>query len=140
MSYCVIFIAVGLPCGQVNGLGNCNNLSIKLSTSSFVNTICAFTAALHATVAINFSSFSCFAVLATVFISSNVSKNKSFVSKSMHTVGTPVNFIVFSPNSSNINPAFSNISIFSFAISISLCVSVIISGNRSNCESFVLSL
>ena len=99
-------MSVCITCGQVNGFGSLNSLSIKLSTSSFVNAMLAFTAALHATVAINFSSISCFAVLATVFISSNVSKNSSFVSNSKQMLGTPVNLIVFSPNSSNKNPAF----------------------------------
>ena len=59
------------------------------------------------------------------------SKNNSFVSKSIQTVGTPINLIVFSPNSSKVNPAFLNISIFSFAISISLCVNVMTSGNSN---------
>ena len=81
----LIFIAVGLPCGHVNGFGNSNSLSIKFSTSALSKTIFAFTAALHATVAINFSSFSCFAVLATVFISSSVSKNKSLLVTSDNT-------------------------------------------------------
>ena len=61
-------MAVGLPCGHVNGFGNTSNCDISLSTSSLVKAIFALTAALHATVAINFSSFSCLAVLATVFI------------------------------------------------------------------------
>ena len=53
-------IDVGLPCGQVNGFGSLSNSASKLSTSSFVSAIFAFTAALHAIVAMNFSSISCF--------------------------------------------------------------------------------
>ena len=40
---------------NVNGIGSVNNSLSKLSTSSLVNAICAFTAALHEIVAINFS-------------------------------------------------------------------------------------
>ena len=112
----------------MNGLGNFNSLSIRLSTSSFVNAILALTAALHAIVAINFSSISCFAVLATVFISSNVSKNNSFVSKSKHIFGTPDSFIVFSPNSSNTNPAFLKFFYFGFGITFGYCVKVFYGG------------
>ncbi len=112
----------------MNGFGSSSNWSRRLVTSSSVSAIFAFTAALQAIVAINLSSISCFAVLATVFISSSVSKNSSFVSRSRHIFGTPVSFIVFSPNSSKTNPAFLNLSRLSLAMSISLCVRVIISG------------
>ena len=106
MSFFVILIAVGLPCGHVNGFGSCNSLSNSSITSSFDKAICALTAALQATVAINFSSISCFAVLATVLISSSVSKKSSFVSNSNKTSGTPLSLTVFYPNSSTMNPAF----------------------------------
>ena len=107
-----------------------------MSTSSLVNAIFAFTAALHAIVAMNLSSFSCFAVIATVSIVSNISKNSSFVSISIQIEGTPISLIVFSPNSSSIKPAFLNRSMFSLTIDFSLCDNVIISGSSIIWESF----
>ena len=120
---------------------NEEDIGMKKNKLNFVKKIgiaaCALlstTGVVFATVAINLFSTSCFSVLATLFISSNILTNKSFVSKSMHMLGTPDSFIVFSPNSSNMNPAFFNIFALSSAISICFGVRFIMSGNNISCE------
>ena len=114
------------------GLFNDSKLCIKSSTSFSFKSIFAFTAALHATVAINLSSTSFTDVLSLLNISSNISKNMLFVFALYSKSGIPFIFNVFSPNSSMSNPISLNSFIFSFTNSISLCVKFTTSGINVN--------